>query len=206
MADAQGHTLPSYFTASSFLPLILSLHWNPRQPTSPPFWKPLHTWAPSPSPLPRTTSLPCPRPPVSPELSLLGDAPVLSRVQHRLCRQQTGFSIGLCHPAQLFLATAHPQPASHPMTPMLTRGGHDGELGPCVPQPEKPRLVASAGVEAGREDAQAHVAVLAQERSQCASTVLAGAPGDVTGDPVVQLLVQLPSRGPLQEELLGVAG
>lgn len=89
---------------------------------------------------------------------------------------------------------------------MLTLGGHDGDLCPSCLQLAQPSLISSKFcIDAGGEDAQAQVAVLAQERSQLAGTVRAGAPGDETSDPVVPFLVQFPRRDQLQEAQLCMA-
>lgn len=91
------------------------------------------------------------------------------------------------------------------MSPTLTLVGHDGDLSPSRLQLAQPSLISTKRIDAGGEDAQAQVAVLAQERSQFAGTVGAGAPGDETGDPVVLLRVQLPGRDQPQEAPLCVA-
>ena len=89
---------------------------------------------------------------------------------------------------------------------MLTLRGHDGDLGPSRLQCAQPSLVTGEAVDAGGEDAQAHVAVLPQECSQVLGTGMTGGPGDETGEPVVQLLVQIPRTDPVQEVELRMAG
>lgn len=89
---------------------------------------------------------------------------------------------------------------------MLTLRGHDGDLGPSRPQCENPSLITGASIDAGGKDVQAHVAVLPQESSQFLGTGMTRGPGDETGEPVVQPLVQIPRTDPVQEVALRMAG
>lgn len=93
-----------------------------------------------------------------------------------------------------------------PGRPTLTPGGHDGYAGPSPLQGAQALLIVSAGIEAGGEEAQAHVAVLLQELSHGLRTVSAGAPGEKAGDPIAELRVQVPGLDLLQQAGLRVAG
>lgn len=89
---------------------------------------------------------------------------------------------------------------------MLTVRGHDGDLGPSRLQCAQPILITEAAIDAGGEDVQAHVAVLPQEISQFLGTGITRGPGDETGEPVVQVPVQIPRTDPVQEVALCMAG
>lgn len=85
------------------------------------------------------------------------------------------------------------------MSPMLTLGGHDRDLSPSLLQCAQPSLIFTNFIDAGGADAQLHVGVLSQECSQILGTVMTGAIGDVTGDPVLRTLVQRPRWDLVQE-------
>ena len=61
------------------------------------------------------------------------------------------------------------------------------------------------GIDAGGKDVQAYVAVLLQECSQFLGTIVTGAPGDETGEPVVLIPVQIPRTDLSQEVELCMA-
>lgn len=62
------------------------------------------------------------------------------------------------------------------------------------------------GIDAGGKDVQAYVVVLLQECSQFLGTIVTGAPGDETGEPVVLIPVQIPRMDLSQEVELCMAG
>lgn len=82
--------------------------------------------------------------------------------------------------------------------------GHYGDVDPSVVQAAQPLHIGSHGVDAGGQDAQAHVSVLGQKPNNLLGTFFAGGPGEKARDLVAELLVQVPGADVLQEEQLGM--